>query len=394
LFYNPSVEDPTVGVGFDTLRPEQRLINYDYRQEAIQGANELAARIEEANKNVADVRNRIMSGQFAKNEFGAPVYTITVEDLKLNNWLVELNSSANVIENRRFSYAMEVKSFKNFYPDYPSALSEDGRYTADTADGSRTRLDDATGYYAPGEPLYRKYLGVRVHFPSHTYNAYAVVRPPYNLPVFDVAGKQLIISYEGPVDKDNPPKMEMAGGGTIIANDQLIPTKNGVLHNVGTIKYIKARVSGRNFHNGFAIRLRDQNEEVTEYFLGYLDYPGWRTLIWKNPNYITAVPQRDIFRIPLYPQERPYRIFDSVVFYRNGNDLGGDFVSYVWDIMVDYDLAVSPDEYEAIDINDDYYWKILRDINVSRMMQNSGRFAERLNLIKQEYARVRRTPNP
>ncbi len=418
----------TTPVGYDPLRPHAQTRNFDYRMEALRGSlsgdaadntaaiQRIRGAIEMADRQVQNIRERLMSGQFPKDEFGAAVYTVTVEDMRLDNWVVELNSSADTVENRRYSYAMEVKSFKNMFPNVITQLQ--GRYYTNTDDFSRTMLVDGgtpkDGYYVPEgaeggfAPAPRKYLGVRIHFPEHKYNAFAVIRAPYNFPVFDVAGKKLIIEYqarEGDFYNMNyqegeagaaPTGDETAGGltrvGQIIANDQLIPTQNGVLHNVGQIKYIKARVSGRDFHNGFALRLRDQDQNVTEYFLGYLDFRGWRWVIWRNPNYIPVVSQREIFRIPLYPMERPYRVFDSFVVYRNGNDIGGDFVLYIWDVLVDYDLAISPDEYEAIDINDDYYWKVLRDAYIRRGQLEDAKFADRLELEKQEYARMRRIP--
>lgn len=275
-----------------------------------------------------------------RDKYGALEYAVTKDDMHLDNWLVELNSSANTIVNRSKSYCRQVQITR-------------------------------------GPETGRKVLGVRIHFPNHHYNAFAKIKAPFPFLVYDSAGKELrwgkAPNTAIPSDKYNDKNYN-----------------NGVLYNVGQLKYIRCTVSGRNYNNAVSVRLKDVNGDVREYFLGYLNFAGWRTLVWKNPNYITQVDQREIFRIPLYPMERPYVAFDSFILYRSGLELGGNFVAYIKDIWVDHDLAISPEEEAYIDIEDDEIWMILRDKNMDRSIKERKNFADRIDVIKQEKARMAR----
>lgn len=299
-----------------------------------------------------------------KDRFGAVEYTISQEDMKLDSWLVDLNSSAATIPNRRHSYAKGVKSF----------------------DGSKT------------------YLGVRVHFPTHRHNANVRIAPQYNLPAFDARGYPINYGIFDPQSDDKgifdaaAPTHEAVKGAVrkieAIGQDASKASQisyAGVVHNVADIKKIAVRVSGRNYNNGLAIRLRDHNQEVSEYFLGYLNFPGWRTMEWVNPNYI---PAEDVepFRLPLYPTEIPYIAFDSFVIYRNGSEIGGDFVTAFEWVKLDYDLAVPPAQLDVetpdfINIDDDGYWYILRDRNAAETRALMKRFSEQVDLRRQQLGR-------
>jgi hypothetical protein len=174
-------------------------------------------------------------------------------------------------------------------------------------------------------------LGVRVHFPTAPFNSWAKIAPPFNIPLYeDAEGEE--------------------GEGTKFLN-------KGVLRNVGTIKTINVRVTGRNFPHGLSITLKDDHDQKQEVFLGNLDFEGWRPLVWENPNYIDDVKQRDLRKTPLYPESMPSVKFDSFTVYRHGSNIGGDFVTYFRDVQLVYDLAVI--EVER-DINDEAAWKILQ----------------------------------
>jgi len=182
----------------------------------------------------------------------------------------------------------------------------------------------------PSRKIEADVLGVRVRFPTAPYNSWAKVLPPFEIPFYeDLEGEE--------------------GEGTKFIN-------KGVLRNVGTIKSISVRVVGRNFPHGLSISLKNEQETVKEMFMGYLDYDGWRTLTWNNPNYITDVKQRDLRKTPLYPQIMPSVKFDSFTIYRHGSNIGGDFVTYIKDVQMVYDLAIM--EVER-DIDDETIWGIL-----------------------------------
>jgi len=174
-------------------------------------------------------------------------------------------------------------------------------------------------------------LGMRVHFPTAPFNSWAKLVPPFEIPFYeDVEGEE--------------------GEGSKFIN-------KGVLRNVGTIKSISVRVTGRNYPHGFSVSLKDEQDTVREMFLGFLDFDGWKTLTWENPNYITDVKQRDLVRKPLYPESMPSIKFDSFTVYRQGSQIGGDFVLYIKDVQMVYDLAILETER---DINDEEIWGILQ----------------------------------
>jgi hypothetical protein len=183
----------------------------------------------------------------------------------------------------------------------------------------------------PSKVMNGDVMGVRVHFPTAPFNSWARVVPPFEIPIYeDAPGEQ--------------------GEGTKFVN-------KGVLRNVGTIKSVTVRVTGRNFPHGLTIALKDDRDNYQEMFLGNLDFEGWRPLVWNNPNYIDDVKQRDLRKTPLYPESMPSEKFDSFIIYRHGSQIGGDFVTYFKDVQMVYDLAVL--EVER-DINDEAAWQILQ----------------------------------
>ena len=183
----------------------------------------------------------------------------------------------------------------------------------------------------PSKKMDGDVMGVRIHFPTAPFNSWAKIVPPFDIPLYeDAKGEE--------------------GEGTKFLN-------KGVLRNVGTIKSISVRVTGRNFPHGLSITLKDDKDGYQEVFLGNLDFEGWRPLVWQNPNYIDDVKQRDLRKTPLYPESMPSVKFDSFTIYRHGSNIGGDFVTYFKDVQLVYDLALI--EVER-DINDEAAWQILQ----------------------------------
>ncbi|HEB29929.1 MAG TPA: flagellar protein [Spirochaetes bacterium] len=174
-------------------------------------------------------------------------------------------------------------------------------------------------------------LGVRVHFPDAPFNSWAKVVPPFEIPFYE--------------DKEGEPE----GSGTKFVN-------KGVLRNVGTIKSVTARVTGRNFPYSLSVALKNEQDAVKDLFLGYLDFDGWKTMTWGNPNYITDVKQRDLRKTPLYPETMPSIKFEYFTIFRQANQIGGDFVTYIKDVQLVYDLAIL--ELDR-DIDDEASWGIL-----------------------------------
>ena len=220
--------------------------------------------------------------------------------LYVPNWDVRLSSSSRNITNDALSYVRPVSVQEN-----------------------------SQNY--PGEQV----LGIRVRYPSGSFNSYAWVKPPFDIPAYAT----------NPVVDDAP------------KGDQF--TGFGVLKNVGVIKSIKVNVYGLNHPMGLAVVLTDDQEQTTQHPMGYLNFGGWRELTWENPNYITSVRNREINREPLYPRSTPSITLDSIQFYRDAMQEGGDFIAYVKDIRVVYDQAVIQDVDQ--DLNHEEVWGIISE---------------------------------
>ena len=168
-------------------------------------------------------------------------------------------------------------------------------------------------------------MGVRVRFPESAYNSWALVRPPFEIPGFD-------------------PERRFDGF--------------GVVRNTGLIRQIRVNVYGLNFPHRLSILLMDENNRVQEIMLGDLEFDGWNTLVWDNPNYIEDVRNRELRVMPRYPQSQPLQKFDGFRIYRDKEAIGGDFVTYVKDVTLVYDLAELDEER---DIDHEELWGILSE---------------------------------
>ncbi|MDA3950506.1 MAG: flagellar filament outer layer protein FlaA [Spirochaeta sp.] len=201
-------------------------------------------------------------------------------------------------------------------------------------------------------------LGARVYFPTAPFNSWALIRPPFEIPAYaDVSEVQ----EDGTVET---PQEEVGRGNKF---DGI-----GVVKNVGVLRSVSVNVHGLNFPHGMSIILMDENNEEHEIFMGYLRFDGWRTLEWRNPNYIQEVRNRELRAFPLYPNLTPMRKLIGIRIYRDASMQGGNFVTYLKDISLTYDRAVLQLER---DINDEAVWGILQERERSRReaeLQNLG----------------------
>jgi hypothetical protein len=222
--------------------------------------------------------------------------------LAIENWGVTLASSSRTVANQRYSYtkAAPVKETSR-------------KYAGDTI------------------------LGVRIHFPEEPFNSWAIIKPPFEIPAYE--------------KKD----------ATDLYGDKY--TGYGVVKNVGVIKNISVNILGNNFPNGLGLMLKDQNNEEQIIFIDYLDFDGWRTLVWENPNYITEVRNRELKTFALYPRTAPLVKLTGIVVYKDATQQGGDFITYIKDINVTYDLAVLTLE---SDVDHEALWGILDQRETSR----------------------------
>ena len=222
--------------------------------------------------------------------------------LSLANWEIELASSAKTVTNRRFSYVL------------PAPVK-----------------DGATRY--GGETV----LGTRIHFPEEPYNSWAIVKPPFDIPAYEKKDEQDAqgVKFDG----------------------------FGVVKNVGVLKSVTINILGKNFPNGFGIIFEDENNEEKNVFMSYLDFDGWKTITWNNPNYISDVRDRELKKNPLYPKATPHLKLAGLVFYKDAAQEGGDFITYVKDITLTYDKAFLNLQ---TDIDDEGLWGILGDREEAR----------------------------
>ncbi len=218
--------------------------------------------------------------------------------LYVPNWDVVLSSSSRTVINNRYSYVRAVTVGEN---------------AAEFA-GSQV-------------------MGVRVHYPEGSFNSYAWIKPPFDIPAYATS----------PVAEDAP------------RGDQF--TGFGVVKNVGVIKNIKVNVYGMNYPMSMAVVIRNEQEQTLQMPMGVLNFDGWRELTWNNPNYITEVRNREIRKLPLYPRSAPSITLESLQFYRDAMQDGGDFIAYVKDISVTFDQAIIQDV--DTDLNHEEVWGIL-----------------------------------
>jgi hypothetical protein len=187
-------------------------------------------------------------------------------------------------------------------------------------------------------------MGARIHFPEGPFNSWALIRPPFEIPAY---------ADRSEVQEDGSLEVSQEESGRGRKFDNI-----GVVKNVGVLRSVSVNVHGLNFPHGFSIVLQDENNREHEIFMGYLNFDGWRTLEWRNPNYITEVRNREVRSIPLYPNLTPMRKLIGIRVYRDAAMQGGDFITYIKDVSLTYDRAVLQLER---DINDEAVWGILQE---------------------------------
>jgi len=218
--------------------------------------------------------------------------------LAIENWNVQLASSSRTVANQRYSMTRQAP------------------------------VKETARRYA-GETI----MGVRVHFPVESYNSYAIIKPPFEIP-----------AYYTP---EEPDKFNGIG----------------VIKNVGVVKSVSMNVLGKNFPHRIGLIMKDQNNMEETIIINNLEFDGWKTLTWNNPNYIEEVRNREIEKFPLYPKTAPNYKLIGIVVFRDAMHEGGDFVTYIKDISMTYDLAVLSLE---SDVDDEEIWGILEQREEAR----------------------------
>jgi len=204
-------------------------------------------------------------------------------------------------------------------------------------------------------------MGVRIHFPVETFNSWAVIKPPFEIPAFE---PQANVSDDGTIE-------ESEDGGDGISSPSRFENGYGVIKNVGTVKSIAVNVYGLNFPHGLSTLIIDNRGATKTMFMGYLNYDGWGELRWDNPAYVKEVRNRDLRLYPLYPISTPFIKFGGFEIKRDAAKEGGDFITYFKDVKVIYDKAVLDTDR---DIEDEALWNIIRDRENARKSWEMERF--------------------
>jgi hypothetical protein len=259
--------------------------------------------------------------------------------LAIENWEVVLTSSSRFVENQAKSL---VKS--------ATVREEADRYAGETV------------------------MGVRVNFPQNDFNSWALVQPPFEIP-----------AYADPTEVQDDGTLTVPEGEEG-SGDKYVGA--GVLKNVGTLKSISVTVHGLNFPHGFSVILQDETNEQKEVFMNYLDFNGWRTLEWENPNYVENVRNRELRELPLYPNLQPMRKLIGFRIYKDGSMPGGDFITYIKDVTLTYDLAVLDLQR---DINNEQVWGILQERERARREAELRRLG---NVQVQRYLEQQKMDDP
>ena len=211
-------------------------------------------------------------------------------------------------------------------------------------------------------------MGVRVRFPIEPFNSWALIKPPFDIPAYEMS----TVGDDGKISQ-----MEHSDG--ITSQKSRFESQEdgapafGVIKNVGVIREVKVRVYGLNFPHGLSTILVDGMGNEKSIFMGYLEYDGWGELIWRNPAYMQEVRNRDLRIVPLYPFNTPFIKFGGFLIQRDAARPGGDFVTYFKDVSVIYDLAVLDTER---DINDEAIWSIIQTREEARKVWEMERFGQ------------------
>jgi len=258
-----------------------------------------------------------------------------MSSLAIQNWEVILASSSRTVTNQSLSFAREAAS------------KEHGTV-----------------------------MGVRVHFPIEPFNSWALVRPPFDIPAFEMT----TVGEDGTI---TPMEQDVTSVKSRFEAQEDGKPAYGVIKNVGVIREIAVRAYGLNFPHGLSVLLVDGMGIEKTIFMGFLQYDGWGELKWRNPAYMQEVRNRDVRIVPLYPFNTPFIKFAGFLIQRDAAKMGGDFVTYFKDVSVIYDLAVLDTER---DINDEGVWRIIQTREEARKVWEMERFGQNqvLRYIEQQ----------
>jgi hypothetical protein len=263
----------------------------------------------------------------AGSSFTAQQKSLMNTSLAITNWEVILASSSRTAENISLSFAKEAKSKE-----------------------------------------YDTVLGVRVRFPTEPFNSWALVKPPFDIPAYELS----TVGEDGKITASDQSEGITNMKSRFEAQEDGKPAF-GIIKNVGVIREVKVRVYGLNFPHGLSTIFVDSMGIQKTMFMGYMQFDGWGDLIWRNPAYLQEVRHRDLRIVPLYPFNTPFVKFAGFLIQRDAAKEGGDFVTYFKDVAVIYDLAVLDSDK---DINDEATWNIIQTREERRKTWEMERFGQ------------------
>ncbi|MDR3302669.1 MAG: flagellar filament outer layer protein FlaA [Spirochaetaceae bacterium] len=211
-------------------------------------------------------------------------------------------------------------------------------------------------------------LGARIHFPVASYNAWAKIAPPFDIPAYDFAVPNDDGTLAAPAEKPN-----------FNTGKSRFEDGYGVVKNVGAIKSFAVQVYGLNFPCTLSLIVIDGLGQEKSISMGSLNYDGWAQLTWNNPQYIQDVRNRSIRMYPLYPSYAPYIRFGGFVIQRDGANaqiVNGDLVAYFKEVRIIYDKAEL--DIENRDIDDEGTWDIISEREASRASTEAKGFGRDL----------------
>jgi hypothetical protein len=219
------------------------------------------------------------------------------------------------------------------------------------ASSSRTVTNQVLSFTAEAPSnQYGTVMGVRIHFPVESFNSWARITPPFEIPAYDWD--------EDSPDRRSPSRFENGFG---------------VVKNVGTVKALAVNVYGLNFPHSLSTIIIDNEGTERVIFMGYLQYDGWAELRWDNPGYVQEVRNRELRLYPLYPASTPFIKFGGFLIQRDGARVGGDFIGYFKDVKIIYDKAVLDTDR---DIDDEALWGIIQTREDGRKAFEVRRFGQ------------------
>ncbi|MDR2029656.1 MAG: flagellar filament outer layer protein FlaA [Treponema sp.] len=202
-------------------------------------------------------------------------------------------------------------------------------------------------------------MGIRIHFPVEPFNSWAIIKPPFDIPAFEL-----------PAEVDDDGNIEPSEDGSVTGPSRF-EDGFGVVKNVGTVKSVAVNAYGLNFPHGLSAIMVDSQGNEKTVFMGYLNYDGWGELRWDNPAYIQEVRNRELRLYPLYPTSTPFVKFGGFLIQRDAAKEGGDFIAYFKDVKIIFDKAVLDTER---DIDDEALWNIIKDRETAKKVFEMQRF--------------------